>query len=189
MRDASRVVLCASGLLLMGGAAAHAQDAVPGAMVADPTPRVRLLREYKDSVKVAGRDETRIVRLYFDYAKGTTRQTVQDEKGVVLDDKIIAGQPRPTDEEIAEAIAIVRADRILGGMLARVKAVPDGGFVLEEGEGKACGPRTRCLHVFWLSPDRVGLVRWTVVDLVSRTIAYRSYHPPEENPTGGEVGR
>jgi hypothetical protein len=189
MQEACRAVLCASGLLLMGGAAVHAQDAGAGLTGAKTTPRVRLLREYKDSVKVDGREETRYVRLYFDYGAGTTRQTVLDDKGVVLDDKIISGQPRPTDEEIAEAIAIVRADRILGGMLAGVKAIPDGGFLLEEGEGKACGPRTRCLQVFWLSPDRVGLVRWTVVDLVAQTIAYRSYHPPEENPTGGEVGR
>ncbi len=53
-------------------------------------------------------------------------------------------------------MAIVRADRVIGGMLARVKAVPDGGFLLEEGEGKACGPRSRCVHVLWMSPDRVG---------------------------------
>ncbi len=174
----------------MGGAPGHAaQDAAVAASTVAAEPRVRLLREYKDSVKVDGRDETRYVRLYFDYTAGTTRQTVQDAKGLLLEDKVIAGQPRPTEEEFAEAIAIVRADRILGGMLARVKAVPDGGFILEEGEGKACGPRTRCLHVFWLSPDRVGLVRWTIADLVSQTVAYRAYHPPEENPTGGEVGR
>jgi hypothetical protein len=188
MRHAA-ALLYASALLTMGTAAVHAQDATLGASVAKAEPRVRLLREYRDSVKVDGREETRVVRLYFDYSAGTTRQTVQDTLGAVIEDRIIDGQPRPTDEEIAEAIAIVRGDRILGGMLARVKAVPDGGFLLQEPGGKACGPRTRCLQIFWLSPDRVGLVRHTVVDLVSQTIAYRAYRPPDENPNGGEVSR
>lgn len=186
MRPAA-ALLCATGLLAMG-AAVHAQDAVLGASVAKAEPRVRLLQEYRDSVKVDGRDETRVVRIYFDYSAGTTRQTVQDAHGAVIEDKIVNGQPRPTDEEIAEAIAMVRGDRILGGMLARVKAVPDGGFLLQEPAGKPCGPRTRCLQVFWLSPDRVGLVRHTVVDLVSQAIVYRAYHPPDE-VAGGEVAR
>jgi hypothetical protein len=179
MRDPSRAILCAGALLMMGGPAVHAQDAT-NAETAKPPARVRLLQEYRDSVKVDGREETRHVQIFFDYNAGTTRQTVTSESGAVIEERLVDGQPRPTDDEIAEAIAIVRADRIIGGMVARVKAVPDGGFLLQEPEGKACGPHTRCLQIFWLSPDRIGLVRNTVVDLVSQTIAYRSYHAPEE---------
>jgi hypothetical protein len=192
MRHASRAIRCAGALLMMAvtaGTAAWAQDATMGAAGAKAESRIRLLREYRDSVKVDGKDEVRYIKLYFDYTAGVTRQTVQDAKGVLIEDKILEGQPRPTDEEFAEAIAIVRADRIVGGMLARVKAVPDGGFSLVEGEGKACGPRSRCVHVFWLSPDRVGLVRWTVVDLVKQTIAYRAYRAPDETTSVEEVSK
>jgi hypothetical protein len=189
MRFASRASLWAGAFLMaMAADTARAQDA------ADPAskpPRIRLLREYQEPVKVDGKERVHNVQLYFDYDAGVARRSVRDETGAVLEHlKAIEGQPRPTDEEFAEAIGIVRADRIVGGMLARVKAVPDGGFSLVEGAGKACGPGSRCIHVFWLSPDRVGLVRWTVVDLVKQTIAYRAYRPPDEvAPAAEEVAR
>lgn len=145
------------------------------------TARVRLLRNYVDFVKLpGGGEESRRIKIYFDYDRGIARQTTENAAGTVLEEKIISGtEVRPTAQEFAEAVAIVRADRILGGMLTRVNAVPDGGFLLEEPEGRVCGPRSRCLHVMWLSPDRVGTVRWTVVDLVRQAIAYRAYVAPE----------
>jgi hypothetical protein len=173
----------------MTGAQAWSQEAVGGEAEVKAAPRVRLIRAYDEFVKVDGREERKRVELFFDYTAGTAREVVYDAAGARIAERPVAGQPRPTPEEIAEAIAIVRADRVLGGMLARVKAVPDGGFVLSEGEGKACGPRTRCLHVFWFSPDRVGLVRWTVVDLVRQTIAYRTYHAPDELGLVEEVSK
>lgn len=174
---------------MMAGAESWAQDASTGSDGAKAAPRIRLLRAYDEFVKVDGREERKRVELYFDYTDGVAREVVYDASGARIADRPVAGQPRPTDEEIAEAISIVRADRVLGGMLARVKAVPDGGFILTEGEGKACGPRSRCLHVFWLSPDRVGLVRWTVVDLVKQAIAYRAYHAPDEIASTEEVSK
>ena len=174
-------VLCAC--LLAGAAAvpppANAQGALAAPAVA-AAPRVRVFADYIDTVKVGDREETRRIKLSYDYDKGIARQTVQDSMGALLEDKVISGTNiRPTDQEFQEAVAIVRADRIIGGMVTRVNAVPDGGFLLEEAEGRVCGPRSRCLHVFWLSPDRVGLVRWTVVDLVKQQIAYRAYVAPE----------
>ena len=47
-----------------------------------------------------------------------------------------------------------------------------------------CGPGTRCLQIQLLSPDREGLVRWTVVDLVKREIAYPVYVPREPGRDG-----
>ena len=174
---------------MSAGAESWAQDAVSGGETVKAEPRVRLLRAYDEFVKVDGREERKRIELFFDYNAGVAREVVYDSAGARIADREVPGQPRPTEEEIAEAIAIVRADRVIGGMIARVKAVPDGGFILTEGEGKACGPRSRCLHVFWLSPDRAGLVRWTVVDLVKQAIAYRAYHPPDEIAATGEVSR
>ena len=173
-------VLCAA--VLAGMAAVPPPASAQGSLAAPAVasePRVRLLRSWVEEVKVDGREETRQVKIFFDYDQGLARQVVRDAAGAVIEDAIIQGAPHATEEEIAEAIGIVRADRVLGGMLTRVNAVPDGGFLLQEPAGKACGPRTRCLHVFWFSPDRIGLVRWTVVDLVKQTIAYRHYTPPD----------
>jgi len=40
-----------------------------------------------------------------------------------------------------------------------------------------CGPGSRCLQIQILTPDNLGLLRWTVVDLVQRRIAYPVYVP------------
>jgi hypothetical protein len=189
MRNASRAILCAGALFLTAGAESQAQDAVLSADTEQAAPRVRLLRAYDEFVKVDGVEHRNRVELFFDYTQGVAREVVYDSAGARVSDRAVPGQPRPTEEEIAEAIAIVRADRVIGGMIARVKAVPDGGFILTEAEGKACGPRSRCLHVFWLSPDRAGLVRWTVVDLVKQAIAYRAYHAPDEIAPSEEVSK
>jgi len=173
------LVLCVA---VLAGVAAAPPVRAQGALAGPVAPaRVRLLADWVDTVKVdGGREESRRFKIYFDYDKGIARQTTQDSAGALLEDKVIAGtNVRPTDQEFQEAVAIVRADRILGGMLTRVNAVPDGGFLLEEPEGRVCGPRSRCLHVMWLSPDRIGTVRWTVVDLVRQAIAYRAYVAPE----------
>jgi len=63
--------------------------------------------------------------------------------------------------------------------MKRFHAVLEGGFVIEEGRGKACGPRSRCLLIQVLSPDRSGLIRAMGVDLVKRNIPYRTFVPSE----------
>jgi hypothetical protein len=171
-----RALMCAGALVTVAGSA-PAQDLAGAGDKGEA--RVRLIRTYQDTVKVDGRDEARTVRIYYDYTAGVARETISDQSGAVLEEKVLQAQPRPTDEEFEEAVAIVRADRVIGAMLARVKAVPDGGFLLEEGDGKPCGPHSRCVQVVWLSPDRVGLVRWTVIDLVRQGFAYRAYQPPQ----------
>jgi len=176
-RTASTVAgLVFLGLATIAWAQRPAQEGSPPAS----GHRVRVLKTWEDTVKLDGRDTSRRVELSFDYTDGVARQVVYDEKGqLVSSTDMTNGPPRPSAKEFEEAVALVRADRLLGRVMARTKAVPDGGFLLEEAEGRACGPRTRCLHVLWLSSDRVGLVRWVVVDLVKQEIVYRSYAPPE----------
>jgi hypothetical protein len=64
-------------------------------------------------------------------------------------------------------------------VMKRFNAVLDGGFLIEEGRGKACGPGARCLLVQVLSPDRSGLIRVMGVDLVKMNIPYRTFVPSE----------
>jgi hypothetical protein len=143
-------------------------------------PRTRVLKVWQDTVKVDGKDVPRRYEIVFDYGQGQASINTYDEKGTLLGTKAMTGgQPRPSDEEIAEAFGLVRTDPVLGRIMARTKAVPEGGFLLEEGEGRACGPRSRCLHTLWLSPDRRGLIRWVVVDLVRQAVAYPSYTAPD----------
>jgi len=167
----------AFALLLMvpaGARAEQANDAPAGA-----ASRLRLLRSWTDTVKVEGGELPRRVDILFDYTQGVALERSYDGSGRLTEERRLAGAPQPSAEEIAEAYGIVAADPQLGRILERTQAVLEGGFLLQEGEGQPCGPRTRCLQVQLLGPTRFGLVRWVVVDLVKGTIPYPTYTPSE----------
>lgn len=155
--------------------------AAPGELVVTRTSRpVRLLRTWEEPVKTAsGYEYARRVELVFDYRKGVAYENFYSADGARLGAKKIAQTlPAPSPEEIEEAFGMVRSEPNLARLFARFHPVLEGGFVLEEGRGKPCGPGARCLHVFLLSSDRAGLIERVVVDLARQKIAYRNYVPP-----------
>lgn len=157
--------------------------AVFAANVTRTSRPVRLLRTWEGSIKAGARELPRRIEVVFDYAEGVARENYYTLDGnLVGSRKITQNMPRPSEEEMAEAVALVRADPELGRIASRRSAVFDGGFALEEGRGERCGPGSRCLLVQLISPDRVGLIRWVAVDLVTRGIAYRAYAPDSERP-------
>lgn len=141
----------------------------------------RLLRAWHDSVKLEGRDEPRSVEIIYDYDAGVARRRIYGADGALLADQPLADQPQPSSEEIAEAVALIRADSELGELARRVGANFDGGFLLLEAAGKPCGPGSRCLQIFMLSPARFGLHRHSAVDMRNERIAHRSYRPDPGN--------
>jgi len=145
---------------------------------------VRVLRSWEETVKAAGRGEyTRRVEVVFDYEKGVARQNYYSTDGLLYDSREIKqNMPAPSAEEIAEAQDLILRDAELSRIVARRAAVFEGGFILEEGRGFPCGPGSRCLQVQLLTPDHSGLIRWTVVDLVKRQIAYPVFVPKGANP-------
>lgn len=152
--------------------------AVLAANVTRTSRPVRLLRTWEENIKVGTRELPRRVEVVFDYGEGVARQNFYTLEGELVGSrKITQNMPRPSSEEMAEAVALVRADPELGRIASRRSAVFEGGFALEEGRGERCGPGSRCLLVQLISPDRVGLIRWVAVDLVEREVAYRAYSP------------
>ena len=140
---------------------------------------VRLLRSWQESIKgAAGREFFRRVDLVFDYEKGVARELYFTSDGRAWGGREIKQkQPQPSAEEIAEARELILADRELSRIAGRRSAQFNGGFLLEEARGMPCGPGTRCIQMQLLTPDHSGLLRWTVVDLVQRGIAYSVYIP------------
>jgi hypothetical protein len=177
MRDLSRLRL---GLALVV-TCALAGTAVASDAKGKEESRTRVLRSWPEDVTVAGGKVVpgRIDILY-DYDRGIATWLTLDDKGKVVDSKEMApghGVPRPTPEEIAEAKDIVRADVKLERILRATKATMQGGFLLDEPAGKACGPGSRCIQIQMVSADGYGLVRWVVVDLNTRQMAYSLYSP------------
>jgi hypothetical protein len=145
---------------------------------------VRLLRSWEETIKASGgREYVRRVELVFDYAAGFARENYYTLEGRLYGTREIKqNPPRPSEEEIAEAMDLVRRDPELSRIVERRAAEFNGGFLLEEGRGMPCGPGTRCVQIQLLTPDHRGLLRWTVVDLVRRRVVYPVFLPRGVSP-------
>jgi hypothetical protein len=157
----------------------------PMALAADEVTRTsrpeRLLRTWEESVKLPGGSEyTRRVDVVFDYGRGNAREDFYSAEGRFLGSrKIMQVLPSPSREEVAEAMTLVRKDPEIRTIIDRFSADLTGGFVVEEGRGRTCGPGTRCLLLLVISPDHSGLIRRVVVDLAKERIAYRTFDPAD----------
>jgi hypothetical protein len=141
---------------------------------------VRLLRTWYDSVKTRAGDQAIRVDLVYDYGKAAAFERVYDLEGRrIRERRLVVNAPTPSPEEIQEAFGLVRADPELARIIRRFRAALEGGFLIEEGRRKACGPGARCLLVKLLSPDHSGLIRVVGVDLVKLSIPYRNFVPSE----------
>lgn len=159
---------------------ARGGGALPPERVTRTSRPVRLLRTWDEPVKTDGGESSRRVDVIVDYRSGQAWERYTAPGGSPLGRTAIAiGAPRPSPEEIAEAFQLVRRAPELALTFKRYpNLVLEGGFILQEPPGSPCDPQTRCLHVFLLSPDRVGLIRRVVVDLSNLRLAYRIYTPP-----------
>ncbi len=141
---------------------------------------VRLLRNWYDTIKTPRGEMSRRVDILYDYSKAAAFERWYTMEGrMFFERKFVLNTPTASDKEIEEAFEIVQTDPEMVPILRRFNAVLDGGFVIEEGRGKACGPGARCLLIQVLSPDRSGLIRAMGVDLVKRNIPYRAFVPSE----------
>ena len=180
MRNAGRRVAFTALLALVGaGAVATAASAAMG------ETRQRLIRSWPENVVMNGRSVPGRVEIWFDYKAGVAiHKVIANGKGsgTVLKSETFppgVGTPRPSDEEIAEAIEIVRADKEFASLIAVTHASVDGGFQIFEPAGMPCGPASRCLKVQLMTQDRLGLIRNVVVDLVRQEIVYRAFVPAD----------
>lgn len=162
-------------------ASACAAAALASAADTKPTAagRTRVLRSWQEDVKVDGKMVSGRIDIVFDYDRGVATWNTLDDKGNVVESTTYPpgmGVPRPSEEEIAEAKELVKADQRLNRILQYTKASMQGGFLLTEKPGRACGPGSRCLQIQMVSSDGFGLLRWVVVDLVRHQVAYPLYN-------------
>jgi hypothetical protein len=175
MRNAISLLIYAGVLLC--AAAASAENSSAG--ITRTSRPVRLLRSWEDTIKASGgREFARRVDVIFDYSKGYAYEVTFNSQGhEVGRQRLGAGHPAPSREEIDEAFAFVRGEPSFQRIFQRFDVVLEGGFVLLETADKRCGPGARCLRVFLLSSDRAGTIRQAVVDLVKREVVYPDFVP------------
>ena len=137
----------------------------------------RIVHQYSDDVKTAAGTETRQVDVVVDGETGASFQIVRDASGAVLSRTAI--QPAaPNADEMDEARAVIAADADLASVMRSRPVHIDGGYILVEAEGMACGPGSRCLQLDMLNAqNRRERVRFVVVDLVSRSVVYPDFNP------------
>jgi hypothetical protein len=155
--------------------------ATPGdASITRSSRPIRLLRSWHEPVKTPAGEIVRRVDILYDYGKAAAFERIFTLDGTLIRNRrIVVNPPTPSQEEIQEAFDIVRADVEMRRILKRFSAQLEGGFLIEEGRGKACGPGARCLLIQIISSDRSGLIRVMGVDLVRQSIPYRTFLPSE----------
>ena len=162
--------------LLLGLVAAAAAETQPS-LTSRP---LRLLRTWYDSVKTSQGDFPRRVDILYDYQRASAFERTYTLDGKLISARrIVVNPPTPSQAEIEEAFEIVRQDPELARIIRRYKAELEGGFIIEEGRLKPCGPGSRCLLIQVLSPDHSGLIRVTGVDLVKQKVTYRNFVPSQ----------
>jgi hypothetical protein len=183
-KQGRRVAILALLALSWAGAADYAASAEKAG-----DHRLRLIRSWPENPIVDGRAVPGRVEIWFDYSAGLAiHKVIANAKGPGGVDRVISsrtyppgvGQPRPSPEEIAEAMDIVRADKEVGRVIAATNAVLDGGFQIFQPAGQPCAPGSRCLKIQLLTQDRVGFIRNVIVDLNTQAIVYQTYLPAEE---------
>jgi hypothetical protein len=178
MNRVSRV--CLLLLAAVSSSAAFGADEAQPATSEWKSPRVRLIRSWPEPVTVNGKTALGKVEILFDYDRGVAIEQLLAADGTVVQTNVRRkgeGAPRPTTQEIQEAMDFVRADPEFARIIEHADAQLQGGFILNEPAGKPCGPGTRCLQIKLNTSDGMGFIRWAVVDLTKNVFAYRSYMP------------
>lgn len=105
--------------------------------------------------------------LVFDHTALEARRIMLDAatNRLLLNERL-PGRPQRSDDELAEAVGIVRGDPALARLIVE-GAVLDGGFVVDDPDGS----RRRMIQLKLMSADRRALLRTIVVDLTARRIA------------------
>ena len=155
--------------------------AAPTDAAAQNRTDTQTIRTWEEPVKIGGGTEIHRVELAFDYAQGVTLRRTFDAAGSLLRTEALTAQPRPSDDEIAEATALIAADAELAPLLAASGATIEGGFVYHQADFAAplaaCGPGARCLQFDLVAPSRLESVRFVVVDLATRQVVERDLFP------------
>lgn len=125
-------------------------------------PRARVIRTVCDVREDKESQRTISIAWIVSYETGVAAE-VRFTGGEVLDVRRLAGQPQSSEEERAEAEAIIRK-----GVRPDVRFVVDGGFVVPPPEG---APPGRYVEMHALTPDRKRLVIEFIVDLTRGKIA------------------
>jgi hypothetical protein len=110
---------------------------------------------------------TIVTLVVFDHTALEARRIMLDAatNRLLLNERL-PGRPQRSDDELAEAVGIVRGDPALARLIVE-GGVLDGGFVVDDPGGS----RRRMIQLKLMSADRRALLRTIVVDLTDRRIA------------------
>ncbi|HYE96609.1 MAG TPA: hypothetical protein VD962_10400 [Rubricoccaceae bacterium] len=179
------MLTCALRRTLLGAllVAACALLAAPEAHAQDGT---RIIRSWTDDVKVEnGRTEQWEFVIAYDPATGALTQTARNHRGVVMSTTDLTGHHiAPNEEEIADAVRLIRNDPELAAVLAAAPGhIISGGFNLVRPE-IGCEATSRCLQFDLMQEDlpnrRVNRLRYVVVDLRTGQFVSRNYNPAND---------
>jgi hypothetical protein len=136
--------------------------------------RTRVLRVWSDVSKAGQGSRRRAVVLLRDYDAGVAREITIDLSSGTIGTRELRGI-QPSAEEIEEAMAIVRSDRILARLSADPKLGLIGGFHRRSSEADDPCAREVCLEFGFMKPNYRGPERYVVVNLTRGSVAHHDF--------------
>ncbi|HEV8231146.1 MAG TPA: hypothetical protein VGQ75_02270 [Thermoanaerobaculia bacterium] len=146
--------------------------------------RTRVLRVWTDSDKSGAEVRLRATVLLRDYDAGIAREISSNlPKGPISLREIVGATP--SDEEIAEGMAIARRDPALSTFVQNPRLVLIGGFHNRSAHRDDPCAVDVCLEFAFMKPNYQGPARYIVVNLSRRVVAhhdFRGRRPGEDSP-------
>ncbi len=169
-----------SAALCLGLLAANAGAADPASANYSAVSRTGtvIMSEWTEAVKTPEGKQFRRYVAEYDWDTGLMHRHAYDADGVHLSTRTMKRAPTPSDDEIAEAIAIVRDNPEVVDIQRRQAGIQiDGGFIIQQTKDEGpCHGNARCLQIFLFDGENV--VRHMLVDLRANTIVDADYVPP-----------
>ncbi len=137
-----------------------------------------IMSEWTEAVKTPEGKQFRRYQAEYDWDTGLMHRHEYDADGVHLSTRTLKRTPTPSEEEIAEAIDIVRGSPEVIDIQRRQAGLKiDGGFTIRQTKDEGpCHGNARCLQIFLFDGENV--VRHMLVDLRANTIVDHDYVPP-----------
>lgn len=185
MLKLTSILIAGAALVVVG--CASAPPTAPTSEVAK-TERFRgklYVREYVDMNKVDSKDVYTRIRMFWDYDRGVTVvETFDMDKNLLSTVDEPGLTPNATEEEIARAIELTKAEPQLRDIVSRPGIFFHAGFIYRDGSDSVCAAHSRCIHVFVSGGADSGIpLAHAIVDLMTDKVVHPFFAPEE---TGGK---
>lgn len=141
--------------------------------------RVEKVRSYEHEIKTPdGETQWQRVEWGWDYTDAVAYELITDLQGAEIEFNQLPGVTlKPTENEMARAVAMVKAYPELAATAATPGAFFEGGFILMEPDHAVCHLKSRCVYVLASTNNGRNKIIQAIVDLQTEQMVDPNWDP------------